>query len=269
MGVWDLIAQNFITQIIMVLLSLSTLIGILDYVGLLPKKIRKKLLLNKMDNELALLQEMGINREQYRRVNLALKYPRKFSGQDIKAAALEVMEKFKITKSVSVGHHRLTEVKYYYDLIGATCDGEIAEYFAHILSTYWAFCMEDVNRIYKYEYDFIVTPKGGSPILGYEFSKLAEKPFVLHEEGKRFSGEEDMRTIFDCNIIPEKGTTALIVDDSTTGGTMVCNAICDLRKYGYQVYTCLVIFEPKNKNARERLSDVGVQLVSIVETHNE
>ena len=77
-----------------------------------------------------------------------------------------------------------------------------------------------------------------------------------------------MRKRFNCSQIPEKGCTALIVDDSTTGGRMVLSTIEDLRKYGYNVMDCLVVFEPQQKDARKKLSDQSVNLISIVKTHD-
>lgn len=78
-----------------------------------------------------------------------------------------------------------------------------------------------------------------------------------------------MRKWFDCAVIPPKGSKALIVDDSTTGGRMVLKVIEDLRKYGYDVSECLVVFEPQNKDARKKLSDQEVNLISIVKTHTK
>lgn len=72
---------------------------------------------------------------------------------------------------------------------------------------------------------------------------------------------------FNCAEVPEKGSVALVVDDSTTGGNLLCNTVKDLRRHGYQVNTCLVVFEVKTKDARVRLQKENVQLVSIVDTH--
>lgn len=142
--------------------------------------------------------------------------------------------------------------------------------YARLLSTHWADLLENTQTIQSPMFDFVVTPKDGSPILGYEFSKLLNKPFVLHEMSDRFvSVEDDMRKRFNCAEIPKKGACALIVDDSTTGGRMVLGIIEDLRKYGYRVTDCLVIFEPQNKDARKKLADQEVNLISIVKTHNE
>ena len=77
-----------------------------------------------------------------------------------------------------------------------------------------------------------------------------------------------MRTWFDCAQVPPKGQTALIVDDSTTGGTMVIETAEHLRQYGYQVHTCLVIFTPMNSGAQDKLKSMDIQLVSAIKTHN-
>ena len=179
------------------------------------------------------------------------------------------LEFFKIDKLVSVGKIRQTELNYYIDLIGHTCDSSTAVAYARLLSSYWVDTIENTQLVKSPNIDFVVTPKGGSPILGYEFSKVINKPFVLHELTDRFKSEEDdMRKRFNCSQIPEKGQTALIVDDSTTGGRMVLSAIEDLRKYGYNVTDCLVVFEPQQKDARKKLSDQEVNLRSIVRTHD-
>lgn len=133
------------------------------------------------------------------------------------------------------------------------------------MTSYWADIVENSQDVKNPVIDFVVTPKGGSPILGYEFSKLMNRPLVLHEEEARFDCEkDDMRKWFDCAVIPPKGSKALIVDDSTTGGRMVLKVIEDLRKYGYDVSECLVVFEPQNKDARKKLSDQEVNLISII-----
>jgi len=176
--------------------------------------------------------------------------------------------KLKINGKVSVGRNRKTKLDYYIDLMGHTCSEEYAVAYAKILSTYWANCIKNTQLINNPIIDFIVTPKSGSPILGYEFSKLLKKPLVLHEDEGRFdTARKDMRRWFDCADVPPEGSRALIVDDSTTGGRMVISVINHLREYGYVVEYCLVVFEPKNKDARQKLNDLGVNLISIVATH--
>lgn len=217
------------------------------------------------------LKEVGIDIDVYRRHNMAMSFPSEIEYNEIEKNIQNYLKTYKINRSFSVGHYRPTRLKYYYDLIGGTCNPKTAEFFAKILCSYWRRSSKDINKIRRPEFNFVVTPKGGSPILGYEFAKCVNRPFVLHEETKRLqdNDDDDMRTWFDCSTIPEKGETALIVDDSTTGGTMVLETVKHLRQYGYCVNTCLVIFSPAVKDAQTRLEEQNVQLVSITVTHND
>lgn len=256
--------------IIIILLSVSTLIQICDMCGFLPEWLRKKFRINKSQDTLEVLKELGININMYKRKNAIVGIPRDYNKESLENDVERKLEELIIDKRVSVGKIRKTELNYYIDLIGHSCNEECAQAYARILTSYWADMVENTQKIKNPMIDFVVTPKGGSPILGYEFAKLVNKPFVLHEENARFDSEkEDMRKWFDCAIIPPKGSKALIVDDSTTGGRMVLNVIEHLREYGFEVSECLVVFEPQNKDARRKLSDKEVNLISIVQTHRK
>lgn len=254
--------------IILGLLTVSTIIQICDMCGFLPEWIRKKFRINKSLDTLEVLKELGININMYKRKNAIVGIPVDYNKENIEKDIRIKLEEIKLDKNVSVGTVRKTELNYYIDLIGHSCNEKCAQAYARILTSYWADIVESTQLIKDPVIDFVVTPKGGSPILGYEFAKLVNRPFVLHEESARFDSEEDdMRMWFDCADIPPKGSRALIVDDSTTGGRRVLSVINDLRKYGYEVSECLVVFEPQNKDARKKLSDQEVNLISIVKTH--
>lgn len=256
--------------IMIILLGISTIIQICDMCGFLPGWIRKKFRINKSQDTLEVLKELGINTNMYKRKNAIVGIPRDYNQESIQKDVEKKLKELTIDKKVSVGKVRKTELNFYIDLIGHSCNQECAQAYARILTSYWADIVENSQDVKDPGIDFVVTPKGGSPILGYEFSKLMNKPLVLHEEEARFDCEkDDMRKWFDCAIIPPKGSKALIVDDSTTGGRMVLKVIEDLRKYGYDVSECLVVFEPQNKDARKKLSDQEVNLISIVKTHTK
>ena len=255
-----------INTIILVLLAISTLIQVADWIGFLPNKLRNYLKLNKSSDTLDVLEKLGIDVKMYQRKNLLSRIPCEYVD-DIEKYTLNHLMKYKLDMKVSVGRHVKTKLDYYIDLIGNSCNPVCAEAYARLLCTHYKKSIENLN-IKNPHFDFVVTPKNGSPILGYEFAKILNKPFVLHEESKRFDCEkDDMRMHFNCSQKPPVGSKALIVDDSTTGGRMVLNAINDLKKYGYEVSDCLVVFEPKSKDAKQKLMDAGVQLTSIVQTH--
>lgn len=225
---------------------------------------------NSRDVEYALhiLKEFGIDIDFYKRQNTALPFPSGAGPEQVKKSVQDGLDKYKIDEPRTVGRQQTTTLQPYYDLIGATCNADSAEFFALMLSSYWRHCSADPAIVVNADFDFVVTPKGGSPILGYEFAKVTKRPFVLHEQSPRFrDSKDDMRRWFDCSEIPDKGKTALIVDDSTTGGAMVLDTITHLREYGYAVHTCFVVFEPRIKDANSRLRQQNVQLVSILKTH--
>lgn len=263
-----IVDPNTLNSAILIILGFGTLIQVLDMLGFLPKKWRDHFKLNHSRDTLEVLKEYGIDPELYRRHNISVGIPQDYSQDTSEAEVKKKLNEIKIGFDVSVGKVRKTKLDYYIDLIGHSCDPECAKAYARILSSYWADKIESSRDIVDPQIDFIVTPKGGSPILGYEFAKLLNKPFLLHEESERFTcKQDDMRKWFDCAQVPDKGSRALIVDDSTTGGRMVSDTIRDLRKYGYEISECLVVFEPQHKDARQKLAQQQVKLLSICKTH--
>ena len=215
-----------------------------------------------------ILKEFGIDIDLYKKQNTALSFPSHVGPEHIAKSVQNELNKHKIDEPRTVGRQQMTTLQPYYDVIGATCDPDSAEFFALMLSSFWRHHSANPAKISNADFDFVVTPKGGSPILGYEFAKVVKKPFVLYEQSPRFRDtNDDMRKWFDCSEIPGKGKTALIVDDSVTSGTMMLETIARLQEYGYVVHTCFVVFEPMVKNASAQLSQKNVQLVSILRTH--
>ncbi len=258
--------EEWINKAILFFLAISTLFQVLNWTGLMPMKLKNKLKMNKAEDTLEVLKHLGVDIDKYRRTNSIMYLPVDYP-EDIKKEVKKSIKETQLKMKVSVGKRRSTEKDYYYDLIGHSCDPKFAELFARLLCTYWVTAVKE-GLVKNSVVDFIVTPKGGSPILGYEFAKIMEKPLVLHEERDRFYCEEDdMHKRFDCANKPIEGSNALIVDDSTTGGRMVLCAINDLKKYGYRVTECLVVFEPQTKDARRKLENENVNLISILKTH--
>ena len=122
------------------------------------------------------------------------------------------------------------------------------------------------------DFDYVATPKSGSPFLGYEFSRLTQKPLMLHSQDAKYrdaNGKSEPLAHFDISFKPESGKSVLIIDDSSTGGRKVGSMIQHLKLLDLVVNYCVVIFEPQSKvgtqqNASKALSEYGVKLISIV-----
>lgn len=167
-----------------------------------------------------------------------------------------------IEKAVNIGGTEIVPAKRYIDLMGGTTDPVTAGMFARYLETFWRNCLlaSEADPI-----DFVVTPKAGSPILGYELAKGLKLPFVIHNRREKFQVDPDeFRAHFDCISLPRERGLGLIVDDSSTGGDKILALLDDLRKYGYNAKDCLIVFEPGLKSARKKINDKGVRLHSII-----
>ena len=252
--------DNVVNFILILIGSISTILLVLEASGLLPLKFSRLLHKNKLGTTIDVLNELGFDlKEKKKKLKECLTSDSSFRVQD-KLAKITIYEKVEIGK---------TQNGYifpnYIDLMGSTTFQRNATDFARELNTF----KENLDE--KLEFDFVVTSKLGSPILGYEFANLLGVPLVLHSDEEKFrlfNANNDPRAKFDFGCIygNAKLKKALIVDDSTTGGRKVINIIKDLRKNGYEVTDCLVVFAPQGKNAYEKLDKENVKLHSLVQT---
>ncbi|PIH04170.1 phosphoribosyltransferase [Clostridium combesii] len=262
--------DKIVISLLLVLSSISTVIGFCDSLGFLPDRFSRFINRKKNASVFELLKDMGIDYDKYTRNNLSLNFPTSASDAELKSIVKKELEEITINKEIFIGQIRTVRANYYIDLIGASTNPATANLYARYLSTYWQAALKDNTKVIHPKFDFVVTPKGGSPILGYEFSKLINKPFILHENSERLKCNDDIfEKNFNASKRPTEKSVALIVDDSTTGGRMIESLISDLRRYGYGVFECLVVFEPKLKDSRQKLKDLGVNLNSIVTTHEK
>ncbi len=260
--------DKIVIGIILVASSISTIIMFLESLGFLPSKVVKFLNRKKTFIILETLKDLGIEYDRYQRNNLSMSFPSFENQAELENIVSKKLREISIIGNVSVGKTSTVRANQYIDLIGATTEQKNAELYARYLSTYWNIIVKDNKKVQVPKFDFVVTPKGGSPILGYEFAKLIKKPYVLYETEKRVNNQKNIfMERFDYFKEPIKGKIALIVDDSTTGGRMISELINDLKNSGYKVYECLVVFEPQLKNANHVLEQLGVNLHSIVKTH--
>ena len=246
------------TKVITTILALSTIFFIMEAVGFLPLAISRFINKNRLGATIEVLNELGFDIQEKRKII------NKCQTEDLSARIESKLKKITINKEVEIGKRQNGYIyPEYIDLMGATTFKRNATDFARELNTY----KETLAN--KLEFDFIVTSKLGSPILGYEFANLLEVPFVLHSEEEKFRLQkgDDASSKFDFGCLKNKKIKkALIVDDSTTGGRKVINIIKDLKKYGFEVTDCLVVFAPQGKQANEKLAKENVKLHSIVQT---
>ena len=75
--------NDIISMIVLVLLGVATLIQILDMIGFIPKKWRYTLKLNRSQDTIDVLKELGINFNQYKKRNATVGIPVDYSKETI------------------------------------------------------------------------------------------------------------------------------------------------------------------------------------------
>ena len=252
------------------LIGLSGVLFVAEALGFLPNGVTKWLNRNRLSQTLDILEAFGIDVDGARRRNRAATLDQT-PGNTILKRTEATLARYKIAGPVAVGQTMRLTADHYHDLMGASCNPTIARAIARDLTAHWRRVITDPSETATDEFDFVVTPKGGAPLLGAAFAELVRKPFVLHAGEPKFEGGDKFRALFDCDEKPKEGARALIVDDSSTGGGKAIRLINDLRDLGYRVDDLLVVFEPQLKTAEgasaaQRLQPLGVRLHSIVET---
>jgi orotate phosphoribosyltransferase len=250
-------------SIILWLLSFATIIFILDVIGLLPPRFAKYLARNRYETVIMALQRMGVKisieeTEKKRTIVQRASEALGLSEPDYKVLLRQLLSEDTFDSKVGIGNSRHFTSDKFIDVMGASTSQERCLTYAKVLNTHF-----DSSG-----FDVIATPKSGSPILGYEFSRLIGKPFVL---GAHMKVTDSQGIVGEHNYLdfPKSLTLTrkkiLLVDDSTTGGRKMVELAQKLREAGAEVRTALVLFEPKGKGAREKLSTQGIELVSLTE----
>ncbi|MBZ9858870.1 phosphoribosyltransferase [Mesorhizobium sp. CA12] len=251
--------------LITIILSIATVLSVLEFVGFLPEFISKRLNRNRAAFTLEILREMGIDAKTVKRRNVSSLFQYFYSKDDLYSGTIRDLRSIKIPKKVNVGSVNSTQSNGFIDLMGATVSSDIAERYAKRLVTFWREKLNSDIDLKNSNFTFIVTPKSGSPFIAYEMSKILNLPLVVHNSRQKFEVEPaEFSAYFDATTQPPKNSVGIIVDDSTTGGAKAMKLIDDLKKFDLKATEFLVIFEPEIKDPRLVLENRGVTLHSIV-----
>lgn len=254
------------------ILGLSGFLVVMEALGFLPARMSKYLNRNRLAQTLEALQAMGVDVESIRKKNTVVGLPEKSAAKTIQDRVKSRLDHIKIKGPLLIGNTEAVVETAYINLMGATSEPAVARQFARDLAAHWRNLIESNRDVANYDIDFIVTPKSGSPLLGYELAQILGKPFAMYSAEPKFRKEPQIaESHFDCWPIPSKGSRALLVDDSSTGGGKAIAAVKHLRGFGFLVSDFLVVFEPLSKvetgqNAENRLKSLDVNLHSILKT---
>jgi orotate phosphoribosyltransferase len=261
----DYIINQLPGQIILIILAISGVIGVLDFAGFVPSSLRKMLGKNRARDTIEILAELGIKVDEVKRRELASQIRLSHDLPETSKKAAEMANKFYKKGAFRVGSVDIVDSPGFIDLMGASTARENAELIARLLVSHWRREVEKQGGAINPQIDFVVTPKSGSPLIGYEVSKILQVPLCLYNSEAKFSAEEEsFEERFDSEKKPAEGSVGLIVDDSTTGGAKMLALIAEMRKHKLKTTDALVLFEPTIKDPRSKLERTGVKLHSVL-----
>lgn len=153
------------------------------------------------------------------------------------------------------------EVPFFVDFMTASTDPTFANECALILASYLR-----MNRDETAEFDVVIGLKQGSPLIAAALAAKLGLPLILYRgqgaRRRRDMADLDTRDYFDGDaaLLQKR---AMIVDDSTTGGTMMLDCTFDYRGAGGEIRGALILFEVLGRNGREALLKNGVEVYSV------
>lgn len=130
--------SSILHSVVLFILSISTIISILDLVGWMPVKFKKRMIKNRSEETLEVLRNLGIDVDKYKKINASMSFPKDYSEKSLIDVIRKNMDIMIINKSITIGEKRPVMLTKYYDLMGYTCNPYYAEQFARFLSSYWS-----------------------------------------------------------------------------------------------------------------------------------
>lgn len=210
--------------------------------------------------ELSFLAQTGPQRQAATYQTLPPSIGRDLYEKDI----LETAKSHQIRANIRVGRIRDKRFPYFIDFMEASVNPRELERLARALASFIKDTMASLEHTSPIVFSKIVTPKEGSPTLGFRTGQILNVPCVLFRGAAQPKIAEPGDPLFFFDGAVSQTDSVLLVDDSTTGGTMLLQATEKLRELGALVQHAFVLFEPEGGTAREVLRSNGVELHSAV-----
>lgn len=252
-------------DLIIWILGFTTIVGLLDMSGLLPNRLAKWFARNRLESTLTALRRLDVriswdeNTGSIKLIDHVLDLTH-IKEHAYKAELRDLLKEDTFKGQMQIGGTTVFSSEEFIDVMGATAESTRAIHYAKLLQTHYK--IENLPA-----FDIIATPRAGSPILGYEFARLSQKPFVMGTSEKVKDKNQIMgnHSMLDYpKTLSLAGKVVMLVDDSTTGGRKQIELAKKLRAAGAKVNISLALFEPQGKGAREKLAAEGITLHSII-----
>jgi orotate phosphoribosyltransferase len=255
--------------VLLLILSIHTIIDVLENLGWLPEWIDRRLHKKREATMQHTLESIGVTPKipWVKSVNQALDIKSEIAlpeaHPELKERLRNIVSKYIESHRFTIGSTSRIPVKYFINLRHAFCAApkdEIDKQLAEIMLAHIKECFKR-NSLSA---SAVVARKNGLNILGYLVARAMGLPLLLYTEDVSIWCAENGK---DGSIHPRhidynlpKFSTAIIVDDSCVGGGSFKDLADDLRKHGINIEHAFVLFTRKEVDAVQSLRSHGLTL---------
>lgn len=254
---------------ILVIVSVHTLVDILDKVGYLPEWIEKKLHGHKEKEILEIISKLGIDQKArwFRSVNQVLEIRSEIAPCDFNPHLrdhLRIIVKDYIEEGrYTIGSNSKIPVKFFVNLRHAFCTSPSCEYDKRLAEIMLA-QIRDTFRRDGISAGVVVGRKNGLNLLAYIVARSMGLPLLLYSEDVSIwnprNGEAATARPRHLDYDLPVGAEAIIVDDSCVGGGSFKDLALDLKRQNIKVEHAFILFCRKEVNACKALLQDGITL---------
>lgn len=236
-----------VNNVILLILGLDTIRSIIAYMGIVKQESHLgRIIYGRYGKTTikAALKDMGFSDKSAEKASKTLKKAAKdnidFPWRDSPYRLLYILSKYTIAFQSDISYGLVTRYntyrsssKYYINTMEAVHEKEDLHNMAC--------CMINLIKKERINFDFIVVPKGGNPILAQSVASICKVPLIIakdRNDAARPEEEDEIDKLFKIifeglNCVLEKkyseskNLTGIVLDCNTSGGTQLLNIITD------------------------------------------
>lgn len=263
---------------ILVIVSIHTIVEILDKIGYLPGWLGQKLHKRNEKTIVEILSKLGINQKArwIRSIDQVLDIPSPFPDNEVNPVLRDhlrrIVKDYIEEGAYVIGSTSQVPVQYFVNLRHAFCSSPEREFdkrLAGIMLTY----IRDTFRREGISADAVAARRGGLTLLAYLVARAMGIQLLLYSEDAAVwnprKGEQAKSRPRHMDYDLPPGTQAIIIDDSCVGGGSFRDLARDLKRHGIIVSHAFVLFCRKEVDARTALQQDGITFHSIDEYRDD
>lgn len=182
------VLTSFLSSLILLILGLETVRNVIAWIGLFPRDHKYSWVVYRSYNDIVIkevLRYLGISENELNKIrdtNKVIVNNHQNSDDSLKGSCkklVSLLSRYTYNTDIELTYGKMTPVKtrYYINTMEASKKPNDLEMMSHIM---WSLVKSSISNDHGV-IDFIITPKIGNPVFGYEFAKIYNMTFMLRK----------------------------------------------------------------------------------------